>query len=198
MTLNIHQAIFTADNYRKKLAPVFDNVINVESIYIPAGTQSSDLTNISRSNIQVSSFNPEEGACLLVRYLQDDNCEEDQPQMASELVGGLPLAIAHVAGYINSSQSSLRNFMDVFKDRRSGSKVWSGTPGASTFQYEKSLGIVFDIALGDLAPDARELIECLAFLSPDSMPEAMLFHEGGRTTLAKLATSGNFRLVIPS
>ncbi|KAH7408885.1 hypothetical protein BKA64DRAFT_570324 [Cadophora sp. MPI-SDFR-AT-0126] len=182
---------------------VFDNVVNVKSIrgYIPAGsrgsiiytTQSSDLRNISGSNIQVSSFNSEEGASLLVRHLQDDNYEEEQPRMASELVGGLPLAIAHVAGYINSSQSTLQNFMDVFKDRRIGSRIWSGPPGASTFQYEKSLAIVFDIALDDLTPEAPELIECLAFLNPDSMPEAMLFHEEGKTSLVEPTMSGDFQ-----
>jgi hypothetical protein len=128
-----------------------------------------------------------------MKYLKEYTYEDHQPRIVSELVGGLPLAIAHIAGYANSSNSSLQDFIDAFKDSRCSSKLWSGPPGASTFQYEKSLAIVFDVALGALATDARELIDCLAFLNPDSIPEEMVFRERDKTSLTKLEMSEKFR-----
>jgi len=152
------------------------------------------LTNISISHIEIRPLDSEEGAKLVVKYLQGNgDYEDDQPRVVSELVGGLPLAIAHIAGLTNSSGCSLQDFIDIYHDKTATSKVWSYPPGASTFHYDKSLAIVFDVALEALAPDARELINVLAFLSPDSLPEAMVFREEDQESLASLEPSKKFQ-----
>ena len=182
---------------------MFDNATSPESVrsYIPASsrgsiiytTQSIEFANICTSSIRIKAFDAEDGACVVRKYLTKRSYENHQPKIVSELVGGLPLAIAHIAGYVNSSQSSLQDFIDAFEDNRCGSKLWCGPPGSSTFQYEKSLAIVFDVALAALGSDARDLIDCLAFLNPDSIPEEMIFRSKKVTDKTTLNASDRFR-----
>lgn len=182
---------------------IFDNAVETARVreYIPASsrgsiiytTQSTAFLNICKSNIHVKPFNSEEGARLMANYLESVAYEDEQLRIVSELVGGLPLAIAHIAGFVNSSQSSVQDFIDAFTSRGGDSKLWSDPPETSTLHYEKSLAIVFDVALGNLMADARELIDCLAFLSPDSIPEDMVYPEGEEASLADLGGSERYR-----
>lgn len=44
--------------------------------------------------------------------------ERDLAQQISGLVGGLPVAISHVAGYVAYSECSLSELLEIFKQRR--------------------------------------------------------------------------------
>lgn len=87
----------------------------------------------------------------------------------SEAVGGLPLAIAAVAGYV--ARFPLDKFLSSFQE---SSKFWAAEKRPVLGQYDQTLNTVFNIALGDLEIDSRKLLDILAFLNPDKIPEGIL------------------------
>ena len=144
-------------------------------------SQSSDLNQVSGgSEIALPSLGPEDGARLLLRHLRrlDDKTPKhvmDQAINISSSVGGLPIAISHMAGYIDKTQSSLEEFIDLHGSREHSREIWSGNHRASTYQYDRRLDQVWTIALDKLPEDAKAMMRLLAMLSPDRISEAMLF-----------------------
>lgn len=167
---------------------MFDNVEDIRDLepYLPTETKNRGSVivttqrprsrRITRSfyNIELHSFDEEVGAKLLFKYLErapSDEAEQNLAQETSRIVGGLPLAIATIGGYINESESSVAEFLEIMKR---SSNAWEDTQHTKIVQYERTLGTVFDIALKELPPKTRNLIEILAFLNPDSIPEGIL------------------------
>ena len=56
---------------------------------------------------------------MLLQYLErpdpKKDPERDLAQQISGLVGGLPVAISHVAGYVAYSECSLSELLEIFK-----------------------------------------------------------------------------------
>jgi tetratricopeptide (TPR) repeat protein len=102
------------------------------------------------------------------------NSEKKVANNIVEELGCLPLAVAHIAGYIDQSQSSLEGFLKEFYVRRHGSEIWNRPPSAATAYYMPgTLGTVWDIAIDSLQPPTRTLLDVLSFLNPDSIPEIL-------------------------
>jgi hypothetical protein len=80
-----------------------------------------------------------------------------------------------MAGYISKSQSTLVEFSAMYKQRDQTQRIWSHNCRAWTYQYDRSLDTVWDIALAELPPAARALINVLAMLDPDQISEKMIF-----------------------
>ncbi|KAI4119278.1 MAG: hypothetical protein LQ345_000801 [Seirophora villosa] len=127
-------------------------------------------------NIELLSFDEETGAQSLFKYLEREPTDEAESNLAREtsaIVGGLPLAIATIGGYIKESESSVEEFLQIMKR---SSNAWEDTQHTKLKHCERTLGTVFNIALSELEkyPAARKLIDILAFLNPDSIPEGIL------------------------
>ena len=140
-------------------------------------TQIAGFSPISESfkNVEVPSFTNDEGSICLFKYLQRNPLNSDEADSAKELsrlVGGSPLALATVGGYVGPpSNYSLTHFL---KDFNKKSLFWDCEDVSTVRAYERSLATVFDIALDELDDDARKLLDVLAFLNPDSVPEDIL------------------------
>ena len=111
----------------------------------------------------------------LFRYLDREPKDEEEYEVASRLVdhvGCLPLAVATIAGYIKQSQLSLLEFFENIKHKAT---LWEKAPIVlPTQDHARSLFTVFEKAFEDLTPAARELLNILAFLDSDGVPEDML------------------------
>ena len=137
-------------------------------------TQIAGFSPISESfkNVEVPSFTNDEGSLCLFKFLQRDPLDSDETNSAKELsrlVGGSPLALATVGGYVGNY--SLTKFLKDFNKR---SSFWDCKDVSTVSAYERSLATVFDIALEELDDDARKLLDVLAFLNPDGVPEDIL------------------------
>jgi hypothetical protein len=151
-------------------------------------TQKSGAVQLTRSFdvFPVGSLSPDEGAILLLKYTNLDNHDETQSAAAakiSQLVGGLPLALTTVGGYCGRSQYTL---VELLHNLQSSLSIWSCSGTSVDWAYEKTLQTVFDTALEELPRDARDLLEMLAFLNPDSIPEKMLMPPDGSNILHDL------------
>lgn len=124
--------------------------------------------------IEILSLDNDKSADLLFANLERPAKDKEEYNMArdiAEIVGGLPLAVTTIAGYISESDSSPEEFLAVMKR---SSNAWQESKNTRTRNYNKTLGTVFNVALGELPVNARRLINILAFLNPDCVPEALL------------------------
>jgi hypothetical protein len=171
---------------------VFDNATDWRSLRpfwpsFPHGsvlvtTQNSDLCHVSTYPVALDPLDAVDGSVVLLKYLEingyaDELMVEDKKfaSLIAAEVGGLPIAIAHIAGYIDQSRCSLAGFLDMFRERHRASNMWSKDLSESTtFQYERKLDTVWDIALGTLSAESNNLLSTMAMLNPDSIPEEML------------------------
>jgi hypothetical protein len=177
---------------------IFDNAIDFQSIksYWPAyphgavivTTQNQNLKHSSTFSIHLTPMPENEGALLLLRYLNHDDEEskmflsdDENARAISNELEGLPIAIAHMAGYIGQTGRPLPYFLEQFRERRKASIVWStDSRNSTTQQYDRTLATVWDLAFSALGEVARSLMDVLAMLSPDSIPEEMLLGETNR------------------
>ncbi|KAI0965360.1 hypothetical protein F4678DRAFT_485319 [Xylaria arbuscula] len=190
---------------------IFDNVEYITPIdaFIPRNstrpgcilitTQHPDTKQLSSvfHRLYLSSFDPRNGAELLYRYLSRDPEDSAEGLVASEIsqfVGGLPLAIAVMGGYINSSGITLSEFLVHLKR---SSRLWSRHLNRNYVQdYDYTLGAVFDLAISELGEQPLKLIYLLAYLNPDGIPEEMLVTSHKDKSLEFLNDPSNFMFVI--
>lgn len=129
--------------------------------------------------IIIEPFNSEDGSSLLLKHTPTDitKGEDDSPDLAAEisdLVGGLPLFIATMGGFIKQSKCTLLECIETFHE---SSVLFTGRGSSAAWRYEKAPEAVFDIALGKLPPDAHALMNILAFLNPDAIADKLLLCE---------------------
>lgn len=139
-------------------------------------TQIPDLSQCTAifTNIAVAPLTVVEATSLLMQLLGRKEPLLENKAIAEKIVqalGGYPLSIATVGGYILQSNCSLGEYFERFNK---SSVLWKGDSNTFTWQYEKTLQNVCDVALSELPATALELLEILAFLNPDEIPEAMI------------------------
>ncbi len=161
---------------------VFDNVENASMIseFWPSGrgaivvtTQNPDLLFMGTASIHLQPMTPAEGSALIQRYLRRGDSEKTAAQSLSEDLGGLPLAITHFAGYISRSQCTIHQISQAYRDRAKSSHLWTAESVASASMYAHTLATVWDLAWRRLSTDSQILLEMIAFLDPDGIPEEL-------------------------
>lgn len=125
--------------------------------------------------VSISPLDPDTAAMCIFKYLGREPFDENERELACRLadhVGCLPLAMATIGGYVKQSTMSLEEFFENIKHKAT---LWDKASKVQETQvYQRSLDSVFDKAFEDLPPAARELLNVLAFLDPDSIPEDVL------------------------
>ena len=99
------------------------------------------------------------------------NGDWDVSREISAWVGGLPLAIVTIAGYLKQSESTAE---EILASLKRSSNIWASTGKETVHNYDKTLSTVFDLALGEIRHNSRHLLQILAFLDPQGIPEEML------------------------
>ncbi|KAI0115492.1 hypothetical protein GGR51DRAFT_409380 [Nemania sp. FL0031] len=179
---------------------VFDNVTNIAVLttYLPTSangsilltTQLSDGGDIATHSIHVQGFtNRDEAVDLFRHYLNKQSSTNHDIEQALEVVGGLPAAITHAAGLINQTDCSMSDFVETVKGRGQRSMYFAteeASQPTTIFHYGRALSLVFSMALDSLDPDVRKLLECLAFLDPNGIPEEVVFPTGCINILGNL------------
>ena len=125
----------------------------------------------------LQSLGADEGAVMLLTYcdLSIEQIPLSRLEEAKAIVmevGGLPLLIAGLAGYLSQSKVSFQEILAELKKSRTYFRrlICSAATASTNYQYEKPLTAVFAIALEALHSPARNVIEIMAMLSPDKIP----------------------------
>ena len=138
--------------------------------------------------LRVKDLDRDKGAELVFKYLRREPQDEEELDYArgiSDLVDGLPLALATIGGYMHSVGTSISTY---YRNLKTSSKAWQASATGAAKQYNKKLETVFDLALEELPSKARELINMLAFLNPDKIPEEMFIKSLKQSTLASFSS----------
>ncbi|KAL6695296.1 hypothetical protein J3F84DRAFT_408260 [Trichoderma pleuroticola] len=149
-------------------------------------------------DIPLRPFGPTDGSKLLLVQVSTgaygDVTKKEEAALAMEIsnnVGGLPLWINALGGFVAQSQCTLLECLDIYK--ASFRSLDEGTKGGGWI-YEKTPTKVFDLAFSRLSEDAKTLLYILAFLNPDGVPESMLSIDNvERGELAVLAKTNRQR-----
>ncbi|KAI1845653.1 hypothetical protein JX266_008264 [Neoarthrinium moseri] len=128
------------------------------------------------ASLPLKSLDTEQSIELLRKCLgrETDNVDDEDQKVleeVSDMLGGLPLAIAHIGAYISESKRNISYFRDFFEANWQKS-AWSSPSLTET--NERILDIVWQLALNELPPNARQLIDVMAYLNPDVIPEDWL------------------------
>lgn len=185
------------ENTDKPWLIIFDNVNDWNDIktYLPnkpegavlITTQIAATAQLTQSGVCLSPLDRKDGSNLLLDHVQKQCPSESdvaESESLSEILGGLPIAIAHVAGRILSSQMTLGEARDLFKNQQS-EYMWSGEQTSSTHMYSLQLSKVWEFSLHELQPDVLELLYVLAMLDPDSIPERMIVEDAVSDSLTE-------------
>jgi hypothetical protein len=88
----------------------------------------------------------------------------------AESLGGLPLAVNQIVGYIYDRVIPLEDFMVHYRTR--WKKIQAEDVGLQ--DYDETLAHVWSMLLQDLKPESRLLQQLLSLLDPDRIPPAIL------------------------
>lgn len=101
--------------------------------------------------------------------------EEDvaSAQDIASLVGRLPIAIAHMAGYMFTSKTKPKELQQRLETKEIYN-IWQKRGTWTTPLYEQTLERVWSIALQELSASARGLLYVMSMLNPDAIPDDLL------------------------
>ncbi|KAE8390334.1 hypothetical protein BDV23DRAFT_183624 [Aspergillus alliaceus] len=163
---------------------IFDNADNLEVLDYgwPSGVAGSILITTRDSNaslhpasqgLQVDVFNTTVGTQALARLLGPGYGKPDNEPLIEKLnnlLGGLPLALNQISSYIRQQKLGLKDFLVLY--RKNQERFHKRRPAA--FDYQHTIGTVWELALGKLTGDAAVLQRLIAFLDPEAIDETTL------------------------
>lgn len=154
--------------------------------------------------MQLDTLDTQAGSDMLLKYLDRDVRSDPERHLAKEIsafVGGLPVAIAQIAGYVGISELTLEELIDVFRQwrRRVGVATDEADDLPAAFReastnYDETLDMVWEVTLRELSQDAREVLNILAFLNCERVPHDMLWTLHDDTSLHFLDPRESFRM----
>lgn len=126
----------------------------------------------------VQPFDDSTGSEVLLKLLGLDPTLELHHGKATEIsqaLGGLPLAINQIGGFIIQRKLPLQDFLPLYE--RNSAKIDLRKTGLS--DYEHTISTVWEISLSKIGGDSYSLLGLLAFFEPDATHEQVLL-EGAK------------------
>lgn len=127
-------------------------------------------------HIEPSPLSIEESSSLLLELTHCNQPSEKDVASAeciSRMVGGLPIAITHMAGYMFTSKTHPEELQRMLETREVYN-IWLKMKTWTTPLYEQTLETVWNIALQELSESAIKLLYVISMLNPEAIPEDML------------------------
>jgi tetratricopeptide (TPR) repeat protein/DNA-binding XRE family transcriptional regulator len=172
---------------------IFDNVDDLQIIndFMPSPcrghallTTRTNITGTIAHSIEIDTMQAEEGAFFLLRRAkiialdasQDNATGIDYYQAGtiSQALGGLPLALDQAGAYIEETQCSLLDYLNLYQTRRELLLKWRGD---LALDHPEPVATTWSISFEKIhqaSPVATELLNICAFLAPDAIPEEII------------------------
>ncbi|KAI4093626.1 MAG: hypothetical protein LQ339_007635 [Xanthoria mediterranea] len=178
-----HDGPETAQEYAKWLV-IFDNADKPELLrdFWPASGNGSALVT-SRDplakvylhpacGLDLQPFMREEAAYFLARLSANtgSNADSESTLVLSDRLGGLPLALVHVAAIIRRKDLNMKEMLEHYNGRALHSEIYHFMDPSPHDKYTHTLSTVWE--LEDLSNPALHLLETIAFTDPDAIDES--------------------------
>lgn len=112
---------------------------------------------------------------MLLNLLGHDYASTSNREKAVEItkaLGGLPLALTQIGGFIVQRKLPLRDFLPLYE--RNASKIDARKTSIS--DYEHTLSTVWEMSMKRLEGNSYILFNMLPYFQPDGIDEMILFH----------------------
>ncbi|RAK81445.1 TPR-like protein [Aspergillus fijiensis CBS 313.89] len=163
---------------------VYDNADDLDTIghAWPAGCFGSILLTsrdsaaaftFASKGCQVKPFDTVTGSRALLNILgfdPDSTSNQEDAMAIATTLGGLPLALNQIGGFILQRKVPLKSFLSLYE--RNSASV--NAKGGANMNYKHTIATVWEMALDRLSGDARFLQMILSFLDPDNIDDAVL------------------------
>jgi hypothetical protein len=163
---------------------IFDNADDLETVrhVWPTNGRGSVLLTTRDANaahstastgFQVQPFSVTDGAEVLLNLVGLDHNSISNRDKAAEIttaLGGLPLALTQIGGFIAQRKLPLRDFLPLYE--RNASKI--DARKINIGDYEHTLSTVWEMSMKKLEGDPRVLFNMLPYFQPDSIDESIL------------------------
>lgn len=138
-------------------------VANRGSVIVTTRNRSISFSPAS-FGIPVEVFNPDLGSQLLFRVLQRVGSEEDvkAARVLAHSTGGLPLALFHVAGLIQSKNLSIAKVVQMYGTHRHQVHKIS--------QDGRTIDTTWQLSFQHLSESSADMLGILSVLAPDAIP----------------------------
>lgn len=135
-------------------------------------------TSSAAQYIQVGVLDEEAGSQMLLRAtgasIPPPPHDVDDAKAISRALGGLPLALTQIGGFISQRRMRLKDFLPLYERNRA--RIDAGKPAGT--DHEHTLSTVWDISFAKLSEDSTSLLRILALLEPDGISEDILLRGG--------------------
>ncbi|RMJ15433.1 hypothetical protein CDV36_004891 [Fusarium kuroshium] len=163
---------------------IFDNVDN-ESLLLrfwPKSAKGSILltsrqrllgTTMVDGACEVGSLEKEDGASMIQLLLENEVSDAQDRHLVEEMakaLGGLPLALAQMAGYLRTNHVTVREFLGNYNNSEYARRLFARPASLDHEQHQQTLETVWRLSLEKLSADAKTLLWITVFLHPDEMP----------------------------
>ncbi|RSL74543.1 hypothetical protein CEP53_000101 [Fusarium sp. AF-6] len=163
---------------------IFDNVDN-ESLLLrfwPKSAKGSILltsrqrllgTTMVDGACEVSSLEKEDGASMIQLLLENEVSDAQDRHLVEEMakaLGGLPLALAQMAGYLRTNHVTVKEFLGNHNNSEYARRLFGRPASLDHEQHQQTLETVWRLSLEKLSADAKTLLWIIVFLHPDEMP----------------------------
>jgi tetratricopeptide (TPR) repeat protein len=115
-------------------------------------------------------------AFLLERTASDRMAAPDDEAESRELtkeLGGLALGLEQAGAYISAERTSFANYLKLWQENREKVISWFDRDLMS-YGHDSGLAATWATSVERLTPEARQLLERLAFLAPEPIPDTLL------------------------
>jgi tetratricopeptide (TPR) repeat protein len=119
---------------------------------------------------------PASVAFLLERTDEDRARSPDDAKLAQELageLGGLALGLEQAGAYIAAERIGFARYLKLWREKRATVLGWFDKTLMS-YDHDTGLAATWATSVDRLTPDARRLLERLAFLAPEPVPDSLL------------------------
>jgi len=119
---------------------------------------------------------PASVAFLMERTDEDRARSPDDAKLAQELageLGGLALGLEQASAYIAAERIGFARYLELWREKRATVLNWFDKTLMS-YDHDTGLAATWVTSVDRLTPDARRLLERLAFLAPGPVPDSLL------------------------
>ncbi|MBI5385961.1 MAG: tetratricopeptide repeat protein [Verrucomicrobia bacterium] len=94
-----------------------------------------------------------------------------QARLIADKLGGLALALAQAAAYVNEQRASFAGYLADWEGQHDAVLAWFDE---TVCQYPRSVAVTWQTSWEKLPPSAARLLELLAWFAPEPVPEQLL------------------------
>lgn len=148
-----------------------------------------------QSGLSLEPFSTDESIKLFTKYTGRSGSEEDREQfeVVASIVDGLPLAIFQTAGVILKGHMSFGECVELYQNEGTRARMMDA-PQIGLRAHDRAHEYKDTLASGwrfDKLKESTHLMDVLAFLDPDGIPE-FIFHDLGKVeTDVEILPSGH-------